>query len=105
MLLARVEGNLIATRRHSSFDGWRLLVCQPVASTGEPEGTPVVAIDPLGAALHQQVVVSSDVAAARLAVRDPQSPVRMLIIGIVDAPNQPASLPSAAATPTPYAAR
>ena len=94
MLLARVEGNLIATRRHPSFEGWRLLICQPVSATGEPEGTPVVAIDPLGAALEQQVIVSSDGAAARIAVQDPQSPVRMMIIGIVDpAANQKSTDP------------
>jgi microcompartment protein CcmK/EutM len=84
MVLARVEGNLIATRKHPSFQGWRLLVCQPISASGQPEGTPVVAIDPLGAAIHQRVVVSSDGAAARLAVRDPKSPARMMIIGIVD---------------------
>jgi microcompartment protein CcmK/EutM len=44
----------------------------------------VVAIDAHGAGMHQRVIVSSDGAAARLAVGDPKSPVRMMIIGIVD---------------------
>ncbi|HOW64525.1 MAG TPA: EutN/CcmL family microcompartment protein [Candidatus Paceibacterota bacterium] len=90
MVLARVEGNLIATRKHPSFQGWRFLVCQPLSASGQPEGTPVVAIDPLGAAMHQQVVVSTDGAAARMAVRDPKSPARMMIIGIVDEAASPA---------------
>lgn len=84
MLLARVEGNLIATRKHSSFQNWRLVICQPIDATGAPEGTPIVAIDAQGAAMHQRVVVSSDGSAARLAVNDPLSPVRMMIVGIVD---------------------
>lgn len=88
--MARVEGNLIATRKHPSFQGWRFLVCQPLSASGQPEGTPVVAIDPLGAAMHQQVVVSTDGAAARMAVRDPKSPARMMIIGIVDEAASPA---------------
>lgn len=84
MLLARVEGNLTATRKHSSFEGWRLVICQPIDMAGTPEGAPQVAIDALGAGMHQRVVISSDGSASRAAVGDPKSPVRWMIIGIVD---------------------
>jgi microcompartment protein CcmK/EutM len=84
MLLARVEGNLTATRKHPSLTGWRLVICQPISGAGVPEGAPQVAIDPHGAAMHQRVVISSDGSAARIAVGDPKSPVRWIIIGIVD---------------------
>ena len=84
MLLARVEGNVVSTRKHSSFEGWRLLICQPVEPSGKPEGVPVVAIDPLGAGMHQQVIISSDGSAARAIVGDNKSPARMVITGIVD---------------------
>ena len=57
MLLARVEGNVVATRKHPSLEGWRLVVCQPIGASGEPEGAPQVAIDPHGAGMHQQVVI------------------------------------------------
>ncbi|HTA29218.1 MAG TPA: EutN/CcmL family microcompartment protein [Candidatus Cybelea sp.] len=86
MILARIEGNLTATRKHPSFEGWRLLICQPISPNGEPEGTPQVAIDAQGAALHQQVIISSDGSAARVAVGDPKSPARWMVIGIVDEP-------------------
>lgn len=84
MQLARVEGNVIASRKHPSFTGWRLLICQPLNAGGQAEGAPLVAIDPLGAALHQRVVVSSDGSAARELVKDPISPARMLVVAIVD---------------------
>lgn len=84
MLLARVEGHVVAVRKHPSLEGWRLVVCQPIDALGRPEGSPQVAIDALGAGLHQQVVISSDGAAARRAVGDEKSPVRWSIIGIVD---------------------
>jgi len=84
MQLARVEGNLVATRKHPSFDGWRLVICQPIGLDGNSEGTPIVAIDPYGAGMHQRVVVSSDGAASRNTVGDQKSPVRMMITGIVD---------------------
>jgi ethanolamine utilization protein EutN len=84
MLLARVEGNVVATRKHRSFEGWRLVVCQPLDHAGQPEGTPQVAIDAYGAGLHQQVILSSDGSAARAAVKDPKSPARWMVIGVVD---------------------
>ncbi len=84
MLLARVEGNVVATRKHPSLQGWRLVICQPIGANGQAEGSPQVAIDSHGAGMHQQVVISSDGAAARKAVGDDKSPVRWLIIGIVD---------------------
>ena len=43
-----------------------------------------MAIDPLGAGLHQRVIISSDGAAARNLVKDPKSPVRWMITAIVD---------------------
>ncbi len=84
MQLARVEGTVTATRKHPSFQGWRLVICQPLSAAGQSEGVPVVAIDGFGAGLHQRVIVSSDGSAARQAVNDPLSPVRMIVIGLVD---------------------
>lgn len=84
MLLARVEGNVTATRKHPSFEGWRLLVCQPIGATGAPEGAPQIAIDSHGAGMHQQVIISSDGSEARKAVGDPKSPARWLVVGVVD---------------------
>ena len=45
---------------------------------------PQVAIDALGAGMHERVVISSDGAAARKAVGDEHSPVRWIVVGIVD---------------------
>ncbi len=84
MFLARIEGNVVATRKHPSLEGWRLMVCQPINAQGLAEGVPQVAIDPLGAGMHQRVIISSDGAASRKLVGDEKSPVRWMIIGIVD---------------------
>jgi ethanolamine utilization protein EutN len=84
MLLARAQGTVVATRKHPSLEGWRLLICQPISAAGDPEGVPQVAIDPHGAGLHQRVVISSDGMAARKAVGDDRSPARWMVIGIVD---------------------
>ena len=84
MLLARVEGNVVATRKHPSFEGRRLVICQPINQAGEPEGTPQVAMDAHGAGMHQRVIISSDGSAARKAVGDEHSPARWMIVGVVD---------------------
>jgi ethanolamine utilization protein EutN len=84
MLLARVEGNVTATRKHPSLNGWRLLICQPINKEGGFEGAPHVAIDPYGAAMHQRVIISSDGAATRKIVGDEKSPARWMVIGVVD---------------------
>jgi microcompartment protein CcmK/EutM len=89
MMLARVEGNLTATCKHPSFNGWRFLICQPVDLADNPEGNPVVAIDPIGAGLHERVIISTDGSAARVAVNDPISPARMMVMGIADELNPP----------------
>ena len=84
MLLARVEGNVVATRKHPGYEGWRLVICQPLSAAGEPEGSPTVAIDAHGAGMHQQVIISSDGLAARKAVGNDKSPVRWMVTAIVD---------------------
>lgn len=84
MLLARVEGNVVSVRKHPSFEGWRLVICQPINQGGQPEGVPQVALDPHGAGMHQRVIISSDGSAARQAVGDESSPARWMVVGIVD---------------------
>jgi ethanolamine utilization protein EutN len=84
MLLARVEGNVTATRKHPSFASWRLIICQPIGREGQPEGAPCVALDSLGAGMHERVLLSSDGLAARKAVGDERSPARWMIVGLVD---------------------
>ena len=84
MFLARVEGNIVATLKHPILEGWRLLVCQPLNRLGQAEGVPQIAIDPHGAGMHERVIISSDGLAARKTVGDNKSPVRWMIIGIVD---------------------
>jgi microcompartment protein CcmK/EutM len=84
MILARVDGTLVASACHPSMPGTRTVICQPLGPEGQDEGAPVVATDPLGAGLHQRVMLSTDGSATREFVRDPKSPLRNILIGIVD---------------------
>ena len=88
MLFARVDGNIVTTACHPSLRGFRSVICQPLDGEGRAEGAPVLAIDTLGAGLHQKVIVSTDGSTTRSIVRDPRSPLRNFIVGLVD--EQPA---------------
>jgi len=84
MKLAEIKGYVTSTVKHCSFDGWRLLIAQPVDDTGTPDGAPQVVIDRFGAALHQRVILTSDGSEARQLVGDERSPARWSVLGIVD---------------------
>ena len=84
MLYARVDGSVVATIAHPSMRGRRTVICQPLDTDGNDDGTPVLALDPHGAGLHQKVVLSTDGSTTRIVVDDPHSPLRNLIIGLVD---------------------
>jgi ethanolamine utilization protein EutN len=85
MLLARVIGNATSTVKHPSLEGWRMLVVQPFhATTEEPDGGPVLAVDGLGAGFGQSVVLTSDGKATRKLLGSDQTPVRWSTIGIAD---------------------
>jgi ethanolamine utilization protein EutN len=84
MQLGHVVGHAVATVKHASMHGWRLLVVQLWAAGGKPDGEPILAIDTLGAAVGQRVVVSNDGLGARQLVGHKNSPVRWLVLGICD---------------------
>ncbi len=86
MILARVDGVIVSTIHHPSLAGHRSVICQPLDETGAAEGAPVLAIDPLGAGRHERVLLSTDGSHTRAHVADPRSPLRNLVMAIVDAP-------------------
>ena len=88
MILARVDGVIVSTVCHPSMNGCRTVICQPVDESGRAEGAPVLALDPLSAGQHQRVLISTDGSATRAYVRDPKSPLRNMILAIVDEPEK-----------------
>lgn len=84
MQIGRVVGQAVATVKHPSMQGWRLLVVQPVTHEGEPDGEPLLAIDSLGSRRADHVILSNDGAGARQLVGHKNSPVRWMVMGICD---------------------
>lgn len=55
MQLARVIGDVVATRKEAALEGIKLLVIQPLAADGRDVGRPLVAVDSVGAGVGEQV--------------------------------------------------
>ncbi len=55
MLLARVIGNVVATRKDPGLAGVTLLVLQPLSPAREAIGRPLVAVDSVGAGAGEEV--------------------------------------------------
>ena len=55
MQLARVIGDVVATRKDPNFDGRTLLLVQPIGSDGKAVGRPLVAVDSVGAGVGETV--------------------------------------------------
>ena len=84
MRTAIIKGYVTSTIKHRSFDGHRLLIAQPINTDSSADGAPQVVLDPLGAAIGQKVLISSDGSEARKLVKDELSPARWSVLGIID---------------------
>jgi microcompartment protein CcmK/EutM len=84
MQLARVVGNVVSTQKHAKFEGAKLLLVQPIALDDTPRGTALLAVDSVGAGVHEKVLIVIEGRAAGEALGRKLAPVDAAIIGIVD---------------------
>jgi ethanolamine utilization protein EutN len=83
MELARVIGNVVASVKHDSLTGVKLLLIQPHDHEGQAQGEPIVAADPLQAGVGDTVQWIGGREAA-LALPVTFSPVDATVVAIVD---------------------
>jgi ethanolamine utilization protein EutN len=84
MQIGVVVGQGVATVKHASLKGWRLLLVQLLGVDDKPDGEPLLAIDHLGAGVGSRVILTNDGAAARELVGAKNSPVRWMVLGMCD---------------------
>lgn len=84
MTLARVVGTVVATQKNRKFEGAKLLLVQPVTLEDEPRGPVLLAVDAVGAGVHEKVLLVIEGRAAAEAVGRKGTPVDAAIVGIVD---------------------
>ena len=85
MQLARVLGTVVATQKHPKFEGAKLLLVQPITLDDQPRGVALLAVDSVGAGVHEKVLIVIEGRAAGEALGHKGAPVDAAIIGIVDA--------------------
>jgi microcompartment protein CcmK/EutM len=84
MLIARVIGEVVATRKHESHEGRKILVVQPLNLDGTDRGDAVVALDSVDAGVGDKVLLATEGYSAMTSVGRPQSPIDMSVIGVID---------------------
>jgi ethanolamine utilization protein EutN len=84
MQIGRVVGTVVATQKHRKFEGAKLLLVQPLTLDDEPRGTAVLAVDTLGAGVHEKVLIVMEGRAAGEALGKSLAPVDAAVVGIID---------------------
>lgn len=84
MLIGRVIGEVVATHKHPSHEGRKLLLVQPLNLDGSARGDAVLALDAVDAGVGDRILLATDGWAASSATGRPQSPIDMAVIGFID---------------------
>jgi microcompartment protein CcmK/EutM len=83
MQLARVIGDVVATRKDETLVGIKLLLVQPLTPSREAAGRPLVAVDAVGAGVGEEVFFVRGKEAS-FPFHPSAPPVDAGIVGIVD---------------------
>jgi microcompartment protein CcmK/EutM len=83
MQLAKVIGEVVATRKDDNLSGITLLVVQPLDAAGQPAGRPIVAVDAVGAGTGEHVFFVRGKEAS-FPFYPVEAPVDAGIVGIID---------------------
>jgi len=83
MQIARVVGDVVATRKDENLAGLKLLILQPLTPSGEAMGRTLIAVDSAGAGVGETVffVLGKE---ASFPFYPVEAPVDAGIVGIID---------------------
>ena len=82
MLVGKVVGTIVSTRKNEKLVGSKFMVIEPIEKLGDPNKK-IVAIDNVGAGIGEIVLVATG-SAARIGCDCGTAPVDAAIVGIVD---------------------
>lgn len=83
MLLAKVVGTVVSTRKEESLVGLKFLLLRATDMDGEANGPPVVAADAVGAGVGEMVLYAAGSSARQTTVTE-KRPVDAVVMAIVD---------------------
>ena len=83
MILAKIVGTVVATRKDERLVSNKLLIARPMDPRGKAEGGYLVAVDTVDAGIGETVLIVSG-SSARMASGMKDRPVDAAVVGIVD---------------------
>ena len=83
MLIGKVVGTLVSTRKDEKLTGLKFLVVKPVDIQAQETGSYVVAIDAVGAGVGEYVLYATGSSARQTVVTD-KRPCDAVIMAIID---------------------
>ena len=83
MILARIVGTVVSTRKDPRLEGKKLLVVKPISPEGADESGYLIAVDTVDSGFRETVLVVTG-SSARMAAECKDRPVDAAIVGIVD---------------------
>lgn len=83
MVIGRIIGTVVCTRKDDRLVPFKLLIVQPLDPDGKPFGNCLVAVDTVDAGASERVLVVSG-SSARMTTVTRDCPVDAAIVGIVD---------------------
>jgi ethanolamine utilization protein EutN len=84
VFLGRVIGEVVATVKHPSLEGFKILVIDMLTPDRKPVGESVLAVDSVDAGVGDFVLVVDEGSSAALVTGLPDPPIRTVIVGVVD---------------------
>ncbi len=82
MLMGKVVGHIVSTRKNEDIVGFKILEIQLVKNQVETDEY-IVAVDSVGAGIGENVLITTG-SGARLALNNPATPVDAVVVGIID---------------------
>lgn len=83
MIIAKVVGSIVSTRKNDNLVGSKFMVVEPCISKAQPSER-FVAVDNVGCGIGEMVLVATG-SAARIGCGKETCPIDAAIVGIVDA--------------------
>jgi len=82
--IGRVVGTVVSTISSPVFQGRRLLLCDLLDASGNPDGSYLICVDTVGSGAGEAVLILDEGNSARQVIGMSPAPVRAVVVGVVD---------------------
>jgi len=85
MIIARVLGNIVATKKNKRYENARVMLCQQLTPEGDETAYTVMALDAVDAGVGDTVlIVQEGWSASTVATGKPGAAIDSAIVGVID---------------------